>query len=527
MKRLSENTKGSDPKRNNRSCVGFGTEPKDDNGHFEDIEPGEHHTARHTAIHSDLQWWRGCIKNTILPAVISSTGLTASHTESFSEFLGVWLRDIVLSVGNIQMKVDDIHYSTTLSNYKFVGSPDSPSTAHSHNSSYLGMIYVDIEEQKSATFEGLRKTTKRYIQSVPICAIPIMLLSSACVLSEDHSIEHQTEQELGGSFVVKGKRRYIPHVRALLNNYPYTFYNTTKQQKYIQVRSNHLNSMHRSTSTLDLYFERDKIGRLLAVQIPKLRIPFLPTAVSVSIVLAILGWSVESFTRVVIDLLSSKLRPGLYAKYEVLLAGTWVSGSSKTEGLRALNKLYGKEQDDATTAQTIVRNEILPHLNEASDPCFEKGVYIAYMFSLLVLFEEELIPESDKDSLATTRIVTSAQSMASLFRILLLDSIRQGIRTIRKDLKIKSTPDISKIYRSSQLTSKLVSAVSTGIWSAKRKGVSHQLITQNKPCILAQMRKISSSVSNTDGKHVLPRMVRADSFGYICGAETQEVLALL
>jgi DNA-directed RNA polymerase beta subunit len=491
-------------------------------GHIEEDGLADTYSdERSKIIKSDLEWWRECINHKMLAVVMGSTGLTACHTESFSEFLSVWLRDICLSVGNIQMKVDNTQYSTTLSNYKFVGSPDPPSLSHSNNTSYLGTIYVDVCELTTVSTGNRTKCIKRIITSVPLCSIPIMLLSSGCMLSEDHKIEHQTEQELGGSFVVKGKRRYIPIMRTLLNNYPYTFQSTGKQQKYIQVRSSHIDSMHRSTSTLELYFELDKINRACNIQVPKLRIPFLSTAVSISIVLVILQWSKDQFVRLVTDLIRNRLNPGLYLKYEAVITCTWLS-ESQQECVCALNLLYGKPQE-ATTAQNIVQNEVLPHLNVVSDPCYEKGVYLAYMLSLLILFEEGVIPESDKDALVTTRVVTSAQSLASLYRIIMLDSMRQSQRVIRKNIKSGKKIEIQKIYKSSQMTSKLISAIATGVWSSKRKGVSHQLITHNKTAILAQMRKVSSSVTNTDGKHVLPRMVRADSFGYICAAETQEV----
>ena len=491
--------------------------------HNQDPEFPEAHEAqaKRAFIKQDLIWWNQTMKTHILGAVLN-IGLTASHVMSYNELLTIWLKDIVLTSGKIDLTVEKNRYQTTLSNYRFVGSPISPSEAHNNNLSYNGTVYVDVMETVSRKQNELwSPVSSEVVRNIPICKIPIMLLSLACNLHEKGNVVQQLEPELGGSFVVRGKRRYIPMVKSLMNNYSYLMYNTQKNQKYVQVRSNHLLSMHRSTSTLEMFLDVEKLTKNgPTLKTPKIRIPFLVIPVPLWVIVSALGWDIDTFLSTTEACIGSALTSHQWKQYVVITKGTWLM-QTKEQALIHLNKLYSKPPND-NTAQLILNSEILPHLNGTSDQVYTKCFYIAYMFSLLLLFEENAVKESDRDSSLCGRVVSSGQLLASLFRILFLAFMRQAHKIIRRNFKQNKPMEVAKIYKESRLSQRLLSAVATGIWSSRRKGVSHQLVTGNNQSIVGQMRRISSSVLNSDGKHILPRMIQADSYGYICAAETQE-----
>lgn len=471
-------------------------------------------------VQEDLHWWEEAIRSRIYRATLQHSGLAEAHIQSYNDLVVDWLKDIVLNMGKIDLVVETTRYNTRLANYRFVGSPITYQTAHSTNQTYTGTIVVDAVEtiaHKSA--EGVWVTASRkLVKDLTMCKVPLMVSSDACRSRDEPQFE--TEVELGGSFVIRGKRRYIPFVQGLMNNYPYRFYNSSKQQKYLQVRSCHLRNIHRSTSTLDLLLENEKIARNLTLRIPKLKIPFLPTTVSMSVILCVLGWKVSDFIMATQALMGNKWDSGKYAKYMVTLQGTW-KHTDPSDAVSFLNSLYGKTNNHNTAAH-ITSTEVLPHLNDSKDVARGKGLYLAYMFGLLMQFEEGVIPESSRDSCEYKRIVRPGNSLAGLFRMLYVSFIRQGHKVIRRCIKQHQPLEILKIYKESRLTQRLNSAVATGTWSSKRKGVSHQLVTTNSHAIIGQLRRVSSSVLNSDGKHVLPRLVLADLYGYICAAETQE-----
>ena len=478
------------------------------------VEESEPSTKKRK-IQQEVAWWKAALRQQLAQAVLANTGLTEPHITAYDELVSVWLKDIVLTSGKIDLLVDKCKYKTVLTNYRFIGSGVSPHKAHTNNLSYNGTIYVDIAE----TVQSETAVVRRLVKNVPICKFPVMLLSTACNLNAQYDITKQIEPELGGSFVVRGKRRYIPMVKGLMNNYPYKMWNSAKNQKHIQVRSNHLHSLHRSTSTLEMFLDVDKLTKVGPfLKTLKIRIPFLVTPVPLWVIITALGWKVDEFLTATAAYLGHSLPLTTWTQYALLLRCTW-SDQSREQALAFLNHLYSKPPED-NTALVILTNEILPHLNGsfADSKCW----YLAYMLGLLLLFEENLVPESDKDSMLHSRVVTSGQSLAALFRILYLSFIRQGHKIIRRNVKQQKPIEIMKIYKESRLTQRLLSAVATGIWSAKRKGVSHQLVTGNNQSVIGQMRRISSSVLNSDGKHILPRMIQADSYGYICAAETQE-----
>jgi DNA-directed RNA polymerase beta subunit len=82
--------------------------------------------------------------------------------------------------------------------------------------------------------------------------------------------------------------------------------------------------------------------------------------------------------------------------------------------------------------------------------------------------------------------------------------------------------DLCKIYGEMRFASRLLSAISSGVWSNIRKGVSIALNTNNDDAITSQLRRISSALIATDGAHSIPRNVAADQFGFICAASTPD-----
>ena len=483
-------------------------------------------------VERDVNWWKTVIRDSVYESILTSFRLTEHHTSHFDDLVNIWLKSIVLNCGTISTALNKFKCIFTLKNYRFVRGELKPSAAHKYNVSYVGHIYVDIEEivltnqepvdstiQKSEDPEFKWILCKKNHLAHKICDFPIMLLSSACYLSEGFDVSDQCEPEWGGGFIVKGKRRFIPLLKSLVKNYPYRFIHKNKNIHYIQVRSEHLNRRHRSTSTLELLMDTQKSSRSLLIYNCSVKIPFLVPTVPLTIMIIAFGFSIEGFISLTKKMLRRKLSTEKLEKYLIMFENDHRNCLSQEKSLLYINKLYGKDSDTGPATQ-ILQNEVLPHLNGSGNVLKSKFYYLSYIYSVLILFKEGVIEASNRDEILYSRITNSATSLAMLFRMEFLTFIKQGLKIVRRSLKKNETVfDTLKIYNHDRLSQKILSAVATGIWSAKRKGVSHPMMTTNNDAIIAQLRRISSSYLNNDGKHLPPRMVQSDGLGYICAAE--------
>ena len=470
----------------------------------------------------------------ISASLLFDLNLNDHHTKPFNECVTTWIKDIILNNGNISTVLKDREYSLTLSNYRFIRSNMMPSDVHTFNNSYVGTIIVDIQE-KVCTIKKKEDATEpdnecsRVLEDVThrdvvLCEFPIMLYSIACHFSDGHDLSNQTEPEFAGGFIIKGKRRFIPLLKSLVNNYPFRFFNKNKKQYSIQVRSEHIDRRHRSTSTLELVLDDQTTKRSNVFHNVGVKIPFLTPLVPVTVLILAIGWSVSEFTAAVQVASGTLWDEKIFRKYFLMLRHDYRGCDTKEHALLYIGRLYGKASN-TSLAEHVVKNEVLPHLNGFQhEKC--KGFYLAYIYGLLILFKENVINETDRDSRMYTRLIDSGTSLAFLFRILFVTFVKQGLKIMRRALKQDKPIEVIKIYNSKRLTQKLTSALATGVWSTKRKGVSHSLITTNEQAIIAQLRRISSSHLNNGGKHIEPRMVHSSACGYECAAETPEGLVI-
>lgn len=485
-------------------------------------------------------------RNYICEQLLRETSLNDHNPRSYHEFLTKWLPHIVLSNGNIQTVYKDVdtqqekYYTLTLRNCSYQLPEILPSKAYDLNLSYMGKVFVDVYEtvwtkekpekvhENEIPFFISRKEEYPFCeklniyQKVHITSIHAMLWSSSCKLFYQTELSNKEPHEIfTGTFISRGKRRFIPCIPEPIRNYIFRLHNSKGNTYSVQIRSSHIQRPHRSTSTLDIYIGSVNPLRNSDINLARVSVPFQPHKFPIGIIALAYGWNPEDFYRCAAQCMGSKWDEKRFYKYKIPLMTHLGGCKTPIDAVRYISKVYLKP-NRLETARNIIHSEILPHLNEHKNPRFAKGFYLAYCYGLLVLFREGVIKERNIDSCELFQILDSAASYATLFRRKYIEFIKQAVKVLHRVLKSGGVPNPSKVYNHERLSNNLNSAIATGSFSSKLKGKSQQLSENNMFDVIAQMRRICSRHINNDGLHDMRRTVKASQFGYICAAETPD-----
>lgn len=382
-----------------------------------------------------------------------------------------------------------------------------------------------------------------------LMSFPNMLHSDMCMLSDGNGQHTRIQQEMGGSFILRGKRRFIPFLERLQYNIPFFF--KIDGSHLCEIRSEHLDRKFRSTSTLSIVLNPNKKGKHVGKG-KKIHvcIPYLKTPVPLHVIIIAFGWTFAEFEESMyqMDTNPEELRENVEIYMNRM---RYIHHKCYTQGdaLMMIANLYKRYDVNTEKLKRSIANtlhsEILPHLNHVYPDDREKTQtlkmrYISWICSLLFRFGMGNIKETKRDSYEHMVVDGAAELIAQLFRQHIINFSKQGVKTMRRALKVKpkkpkkgAMPQkeplvkkkqyqrvkLSKVFNADRFTPKIMSAVSTGRWSEDKKGVSHAMKTTNSLITISQLRRVSSSILNNKGKHVDPRMVHPSSYGYICPAE--------
>ena len=446
-----------------------------------------------------------------------------NHVKGFDIFIKEWLPTLVLMSGNISTDYNDDRYKISFSNFKFVRSDLNASDCYLYNETYYGSVYVDVLETKFSTGElkNYEKVSEKVTPNFLICHVPIMLLSQVCNLSRGIGIHKESEDIFGGIFVCNGKKRVIPMKKTLINNFPYfrTQKKSGKKFRFVHFRSTHFRSPWRSTSTLELCYDVGRKQRAQSLYNIFVRFPFVSTTIPLQVLSLAFNWDTEEFIQRTRDMFHYCWEPS-FDKYIVTFRNSSNGCMNRDDALNFINKIHDKKEG-SVAAVNALKIQILPHLNEMSDIDYSKGNFLAYLFGLLILFLEKKVEPTDRDICANSRMESSSFNLALLYRMRLASSLKkEAVKIMRSALGRSDGYDIKTVLNPARLSKQIISAIATGDWTEKKKGVSTQFINSNMLGDISQLTKTSSLKG--EGKHLGPRMLRTDAYGYIAAAATPE-----
>ncbi|MEK6973708.1 MAG: DNA-directed RNA polymerase subunit B'', partial [Nanoarchaeota archaeon] len=127
----------------------------------------------------------------------------------------------------------------------------------------------------------------------------------------------------------------------------------------------------------------------------------------------------------------------------------------------------------------------------------------------------------DKDHYMNKRLKLSGDLMAELFRVNLRALVQDMLYNFQRLVKRGKFSSIKNIIREQLLTSRIKSAMATGVWVGGRKGISQNIDRVNDIATTSHLQRVVSLLTSTQ-ENFEARALHPSHFGKLCPIETPE-----
>lgn len=435
--------------------------------------------------------------------VLSRIG-TDHHTASFNHLVHCQIRDIIALNGTASTVYKNNTYILRLCNTTVCATPTSASQCYRLGLNLTCEVQADIQLHiNDQVSQQLRMT---------VAHIPMM--TGRNTLTKD--FPDDMLEPCAGFFITKGKCRTIPPTKTLLYNIP--VFTRRGDVTTLQLRSSHHQKIFRATSTIE--FTLNRVGCI------RCKLPFHNTPFSLRVIILSLGTTIQEFINTCHRLLPPATIPAFRLLELDLEQNNVDEIYTEMEAILYISQMFGKKLE--STGRNIIQNELFPHLEDsrkhytAADTMMIKWHFLALCITQLFLYTGGHLATHDRDDYRLAQVITTANHLGSLFRLLFIAHMSTCVKLMRRMIQTTDKPNIVKLYGEQRLTTRIMSALATGVWSIHRKGVSLALNSTNQDAIDSQLRRISSSLCTTDGTHTTARSVTPEQYGFICAASTPD-----
>jgi DNA-directed RNA polymerase II subunit RPB2 len=456
--------------------------------------------------------------------------MNGHHTVTFDFLLHHSIVNIVKTYGKFITLLNGTRYKFIIQDTFVETISPPPSVCYAHGLNYtLSVKATVLFYQENELYTNIWELQQEQI--IDIAHLPLMTgdtnILSNC--SKEEKEEIKRGEPFSGIFICRGKSRTIPMIKGIKNNIP--IYRIKDKYIHCQVRSVHSDKMYRSTSTIDVIMNMQTLRF-------GCKVPFQPTSIPIGIIVRALDCDQSTFVEMVYAYINNRIDDMEFYTYKISLLHTDSNIESQKDAIMFISKLYGKTI--VSTGENVIFNECFPHLrdlSETSNMCPKsnsfKTIFLAHCVATMILIHTKQQTCTIRDRYTHAHITTVSDQIGSLFRLLFIAHMRTCGKLLRRalmkvlsshnsDSNVQKKIDVVKVYGEPRLSARIMSAVSSGIWSKLRKGVSMSLNSNNDDAIEAQLRRVSSTLASTDGTHTDPRNIQPDQYGFICAASTPD-----
>ena len=431
---------------------------------------------------------------------------------SYNKFLDVGIQQVVDRIGKIQtnvegfelklgkVRIEQPRYYEVKGGYRQI----LPNEARLRNLGYSAPIFLEIVP----VFNGVERPV---YSDVFIGELPVMLKSKLCYLSgmrKSELVENgEDPDDPGGYFIINGTERTLIIVEDLAPNRIVTTKETILGKDVILAKVFSVRQGFRSRVTVE---KREVAGggTLFA------SFPGIPNRIPLTTLMTALGLSDEEIL-------------GLFEDSETQIevkTNLELKPMTQEEAFEYLGKRAGAghaKQYQATRANQVINNFLLPHIGNGEANRRAKAIYLGIMAKKVLELDSGVRNKDDKDHYSNKRLRLAGDLMQELFRV----SFNKIARDIKYQLEKQHARhrqiNVKTAVRSNNLTESISYALATGNWTGGRSGVSQVLDRTNYLSYVAHQRRVSSLLSRSH-PHFEARDLHATQFGRVCPNETPE-----
>jgi DNA-directed RNA polymerase subunit B len=448
-----------------------------------------------------------------------SVGLVRHHIDSFNNFVERGIKEIVRSLGVIEIPVKEVEEGKITIEFVdvYIGTPKfheveghvidvTPMVARLRNLTYSAQITAKVVVKKG--------NNVIYEDEVPIGHLPVMVRSridpTSSMSREELVSIGEDWRDPGGYFIINGSERVIVAQEDLAPNRVFVEKaeagtNITHSAKMISVSAG---------LRVPTIVDRQKDGTLV------INFPALLAKVPVVVVMKALGlvtdkeivYAVSHDPEIQQELLPSLLQAQEIRTREDALdyIGARIAAGQVAEARRK-------------RAEEVLDKYLFPHLGTDPSPTtrLRKALYLGQMVCRLIELVLGRREPDDRDHYGNRRLRLAGDLLAQLFRV----AFRQYVEELRSALE-RTTIRLARIniralVRPDIVTERLRHALATGNWVGGKTGVSQMLDRTNWISTLSHLRRTVSPLSRGQ-PHFEARDVHGTQFGRICLFETPE-----
>lgn len=502
-------------------------------------------------IHQEDTW-------EVIEAYFQDKGLVRQQLDSFNEFIGTTIQEIVddhpslvlipetqhvpghSALQNVKKKItfQQIYISRCVHTEADGRSENLyPGEARLRNLTYCAPLFVDVKEE-SIKDDGLQEYVDKDDdhKKIMIGRVPIMLKSNFCMLNQfstdhDMSLLNECVFDEGGYFVINGSEKVLIAQEKMSNNQVYVF--EMKKSKYTFIAE--IRSMPKAMSgpPAALYVKmlsRKNKAAGTSGQAIVAAIPYIRSDIPVVIVFRAFGLVADRqiLERICYDFedkpMLEALRPSLEQAFVIQsrnVALDYIGKRGSTDGATKERRIGYAEE--------ILQKKLLPHVGVGADrESWEtkKTYFFGYVVHRLLLAHLGRRELDDRDHYGNKRMDLAGPLLAGLFRQLFIKLAKDCRLMLQKSLDSGKDPNFERSIKQTTITRGLKYSVATGNWGmqkqqASKAGVSQVLNRLTFTSALSHLRRLNTPIDRS-GKLAKPRQLHNTHWGMICPAETPE-----
>ena len=420
----------------------------------------------------------------------------------------------------------------------------TPHIARMNNLTYSSTLYVKVHIIiEVMNEEGFISKIDKYVNNIAIGKIPIMVRSSACILSQIPAIADRNNNEcrydFGGYFIVNGNEKVLIMQDRINENDTLIFSpNNNSDGIYAEIRSmSDASYLPPKTTSLNMTGKSNHMGRTI-----KLNTSFLRSEIPVFIMFRALGIinDKEILEHIVYDISNDDNKKIIAQLMACCEDACDIHTQEQAEEyiIKNMNGINKNSPNANKMLKETIINDFLPH---TSKNYRRKALYLGYMLNKMIRIYLKYDDYDNRDSYINKRIDTPGVLMSNLFRQCYGKMTKEIKALIEREMNlwrsshsslttdIISDTNIHRYFKHSLLESWLKYSLSTGNWGIKsigsfqniRQGVSQVLNRMSYASTLSHLRRINTAMEK-NGKLVQPRKLDNSQINMICPAETPE-----